>query len=51
MNQGIIGVSSIDGSGPAVGGKGIRGGEVSTRKHRQPHRVATYWQGLGLADS
>ena len=51
MNQGVIGVNSIDGSGPAIGGKGIRGGEVGTREHRQTHRIATYRQGLGLADS
>ena len=48
MNQGVIGVNSIDGGSPAVSGKGICGWEISARKNRQPHRIAAHRQGLGL---
>ena len=48
MHQGVIGVDGIDSGGPAVGGKGICGREIGARKYRQPHRITTHRQGLGL---
>ena len=49
MNQGVVGVNSIDGSGPAVGSKGICSGEIGARKYRQAHRIAAHRQGFGLS--